>query len=223
MTRKPSGLLLVTDRAGSPRALVERIEAALSGGARWIWFRDRDLDAASRRALAEELMGPVRDVDARLIVGGDVALARMIGADGVHLGGGAMPVDVAAARRDLSPGCLVGVSAHSPVEVSRAAEAGADYATLSPIFATPSKPGYGPALGPTILERGSRPAIPVFALGGVTPANAGVCRDAGFSGIAVMGGVMGAADSRAAVRAYLDAWGGVSPAGLANGIAGSAR
>ncbi|TXN33462.1 thiamine phosphate synthase [Methylobacterium sp. WL19] len=204
--RNPSGLLLVTDRAGSPMGLVERIEAALAGGARWIWFRDRDLDAVSRRVLAEELMGPVREVGARLIVGGDVALARAIGADGVHLGGGAMPPDIAAARRDLTPGCLLGISAHSPVEVIRAAEAGVDYATLSPIFATLSKPGYGPALGPDVLKRGPRPTIPVFALGGVTPANAGACRDAGFSGIAVMGGVMGAVDSRAAVGAYLDAW-----------------
>ncbi|MCJ2129097.1 thiamine phosphate synthase [Methylobacterium sp. E-045] len=186
--------------------MVERIEAALAGGARWIWFRDRDLDAASRRALAEELMGPVRDVGARLVVGGDVALARAIAADGVHLGGGAKHEDIAAARRDLPPGCLVGVSAHSPVEIGRAAEAGADYATLSPVFATSSKPGYGPALGPDILERGPRPTIPVFALGGVTPANAGPCRDGGFSGIAVMGGVMGTADSGAAVRAYLAAW-----------------
>lgn len=206
MTRKPSGLLLVTDRAGSPTGLVGKIQAALAGGARWIWFRDRDLDAVSRRVLAEELMGPVREVGARLIVGGDVALARAIGADGVHLGGGAMPPDIAAARRDLPPGCLLGISAHSPVEVIRAAEAGVDYATLSPIFATLSKPGYGPALGPDVLERGPRPTIPVFALGGVTPANAIACRDAGFSGIAVMGGVMAAGDSRAAVRAYLESW-----------------
>ncbi|WP_036266175.1 thiamine phosphate synthase [Methylobacterium sp. 10] len=222
MTHKPSGLLLVTDRDGNPRALVERIEDALAGGARWVWFRDRDLDAASRRALVEGLMGPVRDVGARLIVGGDVALACAIGADGVHLGGGTKHRDIVAARRDLPPGCLVGVSAHSAVEVSRATEAGADYATLSPIFATSSKPGYGPVLGPDVLDRGPRPTIPVFALGGVTPANAGACREAGFSGIAVMGGVMGAADSRAAVRAYLDAWDGVSQAGFAKRIAGSA-
>ncbi len=135
-------------------------------------------------------------------------LARAVGADGVHLGGHATFEDITTARRDLPPGCLIGVSAHSPDDVARAEQAGVDYATLSPIFATPSKPGYGPALGPDALRSRRDLRIPVFALGGITSENLHSCRDAGFAGIVVMGGVMRADDPSAAVRAYLKAWDG---------------
>jgi thiamine-phosphate pyrophosphorylase len=71
---------------------------------------------------------------------------------------------------------------------------------LSPIFASPSKPGYGPALGTDALA--SLP-LPCFALGGVTATNAAACLAAGAAGIAVMGAVMTAADPAAAVRELL--------------------
>jgi thiamine-phosphate pyrophosphorylase len=82
--------------------------------------------------------------------------------------------------------------------------AGADYVTVSPVFLTASKPGYGPALGLDGLAHiVERVAGPVIALGGVTAANAASCRAAGAHGIAVMGEVMRAADPRAAVDAIL--------------------
>ncbi len=88
----------------------------------------------------------------------------------------------------------------------RRAAAGADYVTLSPIFLTGSKPGYGPALGPAALARiARRVGLPVLALGGVGPENARACLSAGAAGVAVMGGVMRAADPGAAVRELLAA------------------
>jgi thiamine monophosphate synthase len=77
-----------------------------------------------------------------------------------------------------------------------------DYVTLSPIFLTSSKPGYGPALGTHILSvRASRPIV---ALGGVDDAaKAAACREAGAAGVAVMGAVMRAADPAAVVKGLL--------------------
>jgi thiamine-phosphate pyrophosphorylase len=95
---------------------------------------------------------------------------------------------------------LIGVSAHSLAEAEAAEAAGADYLTLSPAFATPSKPGYGPALGPGGLKPITRAvSIPVLALAGVTAANVGACLAAGAAGVAVMGGVMGARNPEQAV------------------------
>lgn len=210
MTPKPSGLLIVTDRSGSSIPLVERVLAALAGGARWIWFRDRDLDAVSRKSLAEDLIIQVRRMGAGFIVGGDIALACAIEADGVHLGGAATQKDILSARQHLPSGGLIGISAHSTAEIDRAAELGVDYATLSPIFATPSKPGYGPALGPTAIQSAGKPRVPVLALGGISPRNTAACRDTGFAGVAVMGGVMRSKDPEQAVRAYQEAWNGRS-------------
>jgi thiamine-phosphate pyrophosphorylase len=176
--RLPSRLLLVTDRHQAAAPLDEIVSEAIAAGARWIWLRDRDLPPAERA------------YGAKLSVGGDVALAAEIAADGVHLPAGA---SIAAARARLGARARIGVSAHHDAEVAAAAAAGADYATLSPIFATASKPGYGPALGVAALARAAPHGLPVLALGGVTPERMDDCLNAGAAGIAVMGEVMRAA------------------------------
>ena len=84
--------------------------------------------------------------------------------------------DVGALRRESGAALMIGVSAHSIGDARRAATAGADYVTLSPVFVTPSKPGYGPALGEQGLrDAAARLRIPLIALAGVTEANADLC------------------------------------------------
>jgi thiamine-phosphate pyrophosphorylase len=210
----PSPLLAVTDRHGHARPLVETVQAILHGGARWIWFRDRDLEPDARRRLGEAVAGRVRSGDGFLTVGGDIALARALGADGVHLGGGAGPDEIAAARVALGEGTLIGVSAHAPHDAARAAAAGADYVTLSPIYATASKPGYGPALGPAAIAASRSAGLPVVALGGIGSGAVAACREAGAAGIAIMGGLMRAGDPAGAARAHLTAWSAAGPADM---------
>ena len=205
MRALPSPLLAVTDRHGHPRPLVETVQAILDGGGRWIWFRDRDLEPAARFRLGEAVAGRVRAMKGVLTVGGDVALARALGADGVHLGGSGSAA-IGAARSALGEAALIGVSAHTPREAAAAARAGADYVTLSPIYATASKPGYGPALGLTGLADSLGAGLPVVALGGLGPEAVGSCRAAGAAGFAIMGGLMRAADPASATRALLKAW-----------------
>ena len=124
----------------------------------------------------------------------------MVGADGVHLPSGGSPE---AARARL-PGALIGASAHSADEAAALLRAGADYVTVSPVFLTASKPGYGPALGLNGLARivAGAPGA-VVALGGITLENAALCLGAGARGIAVMGEVMRSADPRAIVEHLL--------------------
>ena len=201
-------LLVVTDRHGAARPLAETLRAAAAGGARFLWLRDRDLDREARRALALDLLQLLEPLGGCLVVGADVALAAETAADGVHLGGAAGPAGIAQARAALGAAALIGVSAHSPTEVAAAAEAGADYATLSPIFLTASKPGYGPALGLSALEACRTLPIPVFALGGIGAAEAPACLAAGAAGIAAMGALMRAVDPEAQTRALLRSLGG---------------
>jgi thiamine-phosphate pyrophosphorylase len=129
---------------------------------------------------------------AELIVASDPELARHLGASTVHL----------AAADPWPDSFATGRSCHDAAELADAAARGAAYATLSPIFESPSKPGYGPALGPDALRDAP---LPVLALGGVDPTNAAACLAAGAAGVAVMGGVMGADDPEAAVRDLLTA------------------
>jgi thiamine-phosphate pyrophosphorylase len=113
-------------------------------------------------------------------------------ADGVHLSA------LATVPAPRPP--MVGRSCHSAADLAAAAWEGCDYATISPIFLTASKPGYGPALGVDALRD---PPLPVYALGGIGPAQVQACRDAGATGVAVMGHVMRADDPAVAVKELL--------------------
>lgn len=205
MTALPSPrLLVITDReSANGRDVIGILAAAFAAGLRWAMVRDKDAGHAALAALAGRAVAAARPYDATVLVSGDAAAAVEAGADGVHL---PRDGDVAAARRIVGPAALVGVSAHSEAEAAAARDAGADYVTLSPVFLTESKPGYGPALGTASLGRIARAAgIPVLALGGVGPANAAECLAAGAAGIAVMGGVMRAEDPGEAVAALVRA------------------
>ena len=197
-------LLVITDRKTARRPLGDVAEAAFAGGLRWLMVREKDLPEDDLAALVEDIVARAMPYGARVSVNRDAAVAAGCGAGGVHLPQGH---SVAEARRLAGDGALlIGVSAHSLVESERAAADGADYVTLSPVFAPASKPDYGPALGVEALGRvADGLAIPVVALGGIDAANAGGCIEAGAAGVAVLGGVMGAADPRQAVAALLAA------------------
>jgi thiamine-phosphate pyrophosphorylase len=191
--RLPSRLLIVTDRHQATASLTDIVREAVHAGACWIWLRDRDLAPDERRVLAIALLAITRPAQATLTVGADVELAAAVGADGVHLSADASPGAIAAARARLGTEAIIGLSAHGDADVVAAQAAGADYATLSPIFATASKPGYGPELGLAALARAARHGVPLLALGGVTAERARDCVAAGAAGIAVMGKIMRAA------------------------------
>jgi thiamine-phosphate pyrophosphorylase len=193
-------LLVISDRSQARRPIEEVAAAVFAGGCRWFSLREKDLPAAERARLLAALVAIGRRCGAVVSVHDDVEAAVAIGAGGVHLPSGSDP---RAARSRLPVG-LIGVSAHSGPEAAAALRAGADYVTLSPVFASASKPDYGPALGLAGLARlvAEIPG-PVVALGGVVPQNAALCRSAGAAGIAVMGEAMRSADPRKAVAAIL--------------------
>jgi thiamine-phosphate pyrophosphorylase len=190
-------VLLITDRLQARVPLEEVAAAAFEGGCRWLLVRDKDLPGPERVALARRLIALGRPLGAKVLMSADCEAVLAAGADGVHL---PRDGDPAATRARLGGGALIGISAHGLAEAAGAAAGGADYATLSPIFETASKPGYGPALGPAgMSEVARRVALPILALGGITGERAGPCLAAGAAGVAVMGGVMAAGDPRMAM------------------------
>jgi thiamine-phosphate pyrophosphorylase len=203
LTTLPSPpLLVISDRSQAQRPIVGIAAAAFEGGCRWFSLREKDLPAAERRVLLAELVALGRRYDATVMAHDDIDAVEAVGAAGVHLPRGSDP---AIARRRLPQG-LIGVSTHSAAEAAVQLRAGADYVTLSPIFLTDSKLGYGPALGLDALAAAAQTAPgPIIALAGIGPDNAAACLAAGARGIAVMGEVMRAADPEATVRRLLAA------------------
>jgi len=193
-------LLVISDRHQARQPVEQIAEAIFAGGCRWFSLREKDLPPEERRALLAALVALGHGFEAAVTVHEDIETAAAVGADGVHLSSGGSPE---AARARL-PNALIGASAHSADEAVALLRAGADYVTVSPVFLTASKPGYGPALGIAGLERIVAEAPgPVVALGGITAQNAAVCQSSGAGGLAMMGEVMRSADPRAIVEHVL--------------------
>jgi thiamine-phosphate pyrophosphorylase len=199
-------LLLVTDRRRARRPLEEIAAAAFAAGCRWLSLREKDLPAAERQDLLQRLVVLGARWNACVGVHEDIVAATGAGAGAIHLPDGAALNGV---RARLGADALLGISAHDVAGIERAAAAGVDYVTLSPIFATSSKPGYGPALGlDRLAQIAAHVAVPIVALGGIDAASAPDCMAAGAAGVAVMGAVMAAADPARHVAALVAALAG---------------
>jgi thiamine-phosphate pyrophosphorylase len=134
----------------------------------------------------------------------DIALAA--GAAGAHLGWEDVPL--ASLRPHVRTGFLLGISVGSAEEAARAALLPADYWSVGPCFATPTKRDAGPALGPDgfgAIARLAPEGLPVIGIGGITAANARQIVDAGATGVAVIGAVLSAANPESAARAVVAA------------------
>jgi len=195
-------LVLVTDRrATGGRDLVEVVRAALDGGLPAVQLRDKDLGGRALFLLAERLRDATARAGALLLVNDRLDVALAAGADGVHLGGGALPVAVA--RGLLPAGALVGQSVHAAGE---AAASAADFVCFGPVHDTPAKRVFGPPQGLARLADAVRAARqPVLAIGGVEAGNVAPLRAAGAAGVAVIRAILTAPDPTASTRALLHA------------------
>lgn len=199
------GIHVVTDRRlTGGRPLAEVAGAAARGGAAAIQVREKDLTAAGLWRLGQEVAAAVRAAGSLLLVNGRLDVALALGADGVHLGGDALPV--AAARRVAGPGFLIGASVHSLAEAVAAASAGADYLIFGNVFETSSKPGLAGRGLEALAAVCAAVPVPVVAIGGVAAGNVSAVRRAGAAGAAVRAAVMAAPDPERAVRELLAAW-----------------
>jgi len=175
----PFRFLAIGDRT---QATPDAVRLLLASGDRIaVLLREPGITSADLLAWVDEILPVCRAAGGLLLVHADAGAARESGADGVHLSERGA---VAAARAILGPGALVGASRHDAAGIRAAAEAGADYATLSPIFPVDGK---GSPLGLAALAEACTAApIPVVALGGITPALAPACLRAGASAVAAI-------------------------------------
>lgn len=196
------GLYLITpERPPSGLTLSEALAAALEGGAALVQYRDKTQDHLRRRVEARAILKLCHRHGVPLIINDDVTLALEVGADGVHLGRN--DTEIAEARSALGPDALIGISCYDSLErATQAAAAGADYVAFGRFFPSLSKPNATPA-DPDLLRQARLQAqLPLVAIGGITPENGRVLVAAGADMLAVIQGVFGQPDIRAACRAF---------------------
>lgn len=195
-------LYVVTDRhqTGADR-LLHILGDIIPEQGMMIQIRERDLGARDLLRFVEEVHRLARPFQVPCLINDRVDLVLATGAAGVHLRADSMPAQEA--RKCLGAGYLIGKSVHSAEEVFQSEQDGADFVVLGPVYETPSKRQYGPPLGVRVIHEASeRCTIPVYAIGGMTPARVENVLAAGAAGVAVISSIFQAASPREAVAAY---------------------
>ncbi|WP_295588342.1 thiamine phosphate synthase [uncultured Lamprocystis sp.] len=182
------------------RRLIAQVTQAIAGGARLIQYRAKDLDEARRHAQAAALARLCDATGVPLIINDDLELALSVGA-GVHLGRD--DGDPAAARRRLGADAIIGVSCYDSLDLAlTAAAAGASYVAFGSFFPSTIKPRAARPTPDLLTQARARIAVPLVAIGGITPQNARLLIAAGADLLAVITGVFAAPDVAAAARAF---------------------
>jgi 8-oxo-dGTP diphosphatase len=164
----------------------ERLSAALDEGAGLIQLRFPLWPAAQVRELAASLQWQAQRRGACLLLNQDIEGARQLGAGvGVHLKASQLAV---LEERPLPWAQWVGASCHDASELATARCIGADFATLSPVASTASHPGAGPLGWEVFQVLAEAAALPVYALGGMSPVQLDRARENGAQGVAGIGG-----------------------------------
>ena len=194
------GIYAITD--GPRDNLLQVVEHALCGGVAMLQYRDLTQDDARRHTEARALAALCARHGVPLIIDHDVALARAVNADGVHLRQDES--DPAAVRAELGADAIVGISCYASAELARhAANAGASYVSFGAFFPSPTKPAAGRATL-EVLRQSATLGIPRVAIGGITPDNAGLLIDAGAEFVAVVSALFSSSDACATAKRLND-------------------
>lgn len=208
------GLYAITPQGVAPQRLLAQVEAALSGGAVCVQYRDKrreaEGDALPRAETARALRQLCQRFGARFIVNDDLALALAVDADGVHLG--VDDGDLPAARQALPVGKLLGASCYADFERARwAAAAGADYVAFGAVYPSPTKPQATQAPHTLFTRCRNELSVPACAIGGITVDNAAPLLAAGADLLAVITDLFEAPDIAEHAAAYQSLFLNVEP------------
>jgi thiamine-phosphate pyrophosphorylase len=199
-------LYLVTDSRKRQGDLPEFLDAVLHAGVDIVQLREKDAEAGDLLRFAAFFRTAADRHNALFIINDRPDVALIAGADGVHLGQNDLPPEHA--RRVLGEDLVIGLSTHSDAEFA-AASPDADYFSVGPVYATPTKPGraatgleFVRAAAALCGERGE--PRPWFAIGGVDASTVGAVMHAGADRIAVVRAITEAGDPATAVRALAE-------------------
>ena len=195
------GLYAVTPEEADGARLLEKVRQAIAGGAGVVQYRNKTASSAAKAEQVRALLPCCRQAGVPLIINDDLELALHSGADGLHLG--REDGDLAAARQALGNERLLGASCYDRMELAeRAVALGADYVAFGSVFGSSTKPAAVRAPLDLFGRARTRLAVPLVAIGGITPENAGQIIAAGADALAVISALFDAEDVQSAARRF---------------------
>ena len=175
---------LITPEPELSDEFLDHLERVLKQGVQMVQLRSKKLEEAAYKELAKAVVARCHANGARLLLNASPEWVAEVGADGVHFASGQLLTQV---ERPLADNYLVAASCHTLEELQHAEMIKADFALLSPVKATKSHPGEPPLGWGEFQKMTDAMAMPVYALGGMTPADLSDAFKYGAQGIAAIG------------------------------------
>jgi thiamine-phosphate pyrophosphorylase len=193
-------LYLCVDGRRDRGDLAEFLDAALTGGVDIVQLREKGLEAREEIALCEVFADAARRHGALFAVNDRADIARVVGADVLHVGQGDLPPEIA--RSLVGDDVVIGLSSHSELEATAAATAASvDYFCVGPTWPTPTKPGRAAPGLPLVSHAASVASRrPWFAIGGIDSSTLAQVLDAGATRAVVVRAITEADDPHAAAQ-----------------------
>ena len=182
----------------TPADVVTMTRKLIAGGIDVLQLRAKKLAARDIEKLAREMLPVTRDTGVPLVINDHLAVAAVVGCEGVHIGQD--DGTVAAARAVVGANTFIGKSTHSLAQAVAARDEGADYIGFGPLYATGTKPDYTPIGLADIAEAHRRVKLPIFCIGGVNEARLPEILSAGARRVVIVSAFLQAADVCEAVR-----------------------
>ncbi len=203
MNRDPSiyRICLVTDRdlAGG-RSLVDVVSAAVQGGVTMVQLREKTATTREFLEEARALKALLAPHGVPLVINDRVDIALAVDAEGIHVGQTDMPVEQV---RAIAPGRILGLSITNATQMSRADTQLCDYLGVGPLYLQQTKANASTPLGVEgFAKLRAMTDRPVMAIGGLKAGNSAPVLAAGANGLAIVTGIVSAADPRAAAAEF---------------------
>lgn len=190
-------LYLVTDRSlMSSKHLTEAVEQAILGGCTMVQLREKDISFVDFCKLALEVKQVTDNYHIPLIINDRIDIAMAIKADGVHIG--QHDIHASIARKMIGNDMLLGVSAASTEEAIQAMKDGADYLGIGAMFPTVTKTDAKLVSLEELQNIRSEVSLPIVVIGGINKENAGIFKNIGVDGLAVISAIIAQPDIKKA-------------------------
>jgi thiamine-phosphate pyrophosphorylase len=195
-------LYLICGASPDASGLPDLLRGAIAGGVDVVQLREKELPDGELVSVARALLALSERLGALFVINDHPAVAREVGADGVHVGQDDMPVEHV--RELVGPDMLIGLSTHAPEEIDAVDPAVVDYIGVGPVHATPTKPGR-PAVGLELVRYAAAHApVPFFAIGGLDAGNIAESIEAGAERVCVLRAIAAAENPETAARSLRD-------------------
>jgi thiamine-phosphate pyrophosphorylase len=189
MSKRITGVYAITDEnLIAPKKFKSSVIAALEGGAKVIQYRNKSKQHELRWQQAKIVVDECKNFGAISIINDDIELAKIVNADGVHIGIEDDSLEVA--RQELGDNKIIGVSCYADLaRAKQAATDSANYVAFGSIFDSPTKP-QAKVAGTQVLEQAKQVLdIPIVAIGGVTPDNMPELMATKVDSVAIISGI----------------------------------